>query len=92
MILETTKMSSKGQIVIPQTVRDEIHATEGTVFAVIGSKDSLILKKIATPSKVDLLKELEKIAHEGRKRAERLGIKESDVPHLVRRIRRERRT
>jgi len=72
MILETTKMSSKGQIVIPQTVRDEIHATEGTVFAVIGSKDSLILKKIATPSKVDLLKELEKIAHEGRKRAEEL--------------------
>ena len=91
MTVETVKMSAKGQIVIPQQIREELNANEGSMFAVIGSKDSVILKKIETPSKEDLIRDLERIAKEGRKRAERLGIKESGVPGLVRRIRKEKR-
>jgi len=91
MAVETIKMSSKGQIVIPQRLRDEMRVHEGSVFAVVGSKDSLILKKIETPSKEQLIKEIEKIAKEGRKRAEKLGIKESDVPELVHKLRKEKR-
>ena len=91
MAIETVKMSSKGQVVIPQRIRDELRAHEGSIFAVIGSKDSLVLKKIETPSKADLIKDLERIAKEGRKRAEKLGLKESDVPELVHRIRKEKR-
>ena len=91
MTLETVKMSSKGQIVIPQEIREEAHADEGTVFAVVGSKDTIILKKIATPSKEELIRDLERIAREGRKRAEKLGIKESDVPELVHKSRQSRK-
>ena len=87
MVIETTKMSSKGQIVIPQEIREEIEADEGTVFAVVGSKDTIVLKKITTPSKEELIRGLKKIAIEGRKRAEKLGIKEDDVPELVHRLR-----
>ncbi len=83
MVIETIKMSSKGQVVIPQGIREEISADEGTVFAVVSSKDTIVLKKISTPSKEDLIKELKKIAIEGRKRAEKLGIKESDVSDIV---------
>ena len=90
MTIETTKMSSKGQIVIPQDIREEINAKEGTIFAVLGSNDTIILKKIETPSKETLIKELTNIAKEGRKRAEKLGIKESDIPDMVHRIRREK--
>lgn len=90
-MLETIKMSSKGQVVIPQDVRNEADAGEGTVFAVIGSKDTIVLKKIAVPSKEQLIRDLHTIAIEGQKRAEKLGIKESDVPELVHRFRKEKR-
>jgi len=91
MAVETVRMSSKGQVVIPQDVRKEIDADEGTVFVVVGSKDTIVLKKVVTPSKEQLIRELHKIAVEGQKRAERLGIKESDVPDLVHKLRSEKR-
>ena len=91
MPAETIKMSSRGQIVIPQDIREEIEASEGTIFSVVSSKDAIILKKISVPSKEDLIKEIGAIALEGRKRAERLGIKESDVPELVQRARKSKR-
>ena len=88
---ETIKMSSRGQIVIPQDIREEIKASEGTIFSIVSVRDAIILKKISTPSKEDLIKELEAIALEGRKRAEKLGIKESDVPELVQSVRKSKR-
>lgn len=91
MPAETIKMSSRGQIVIPQDIREEIKASEGTIFSVVSAKDTIILKKVVTPSKEDLIKEIGAIALEGRKRAERLGIKESDVPELVQRVRKSKR-
>ena len=91
MPAETIKMSSRGQIVIPQDIREEIKASEGTIFSVVSAKDAIILKKISTPSKEDLIKEIEAIALEGRKRAERLGIKESDVPEMIQRARKSKR-
>ena len=88
MSVETIRMSSKGQVVIPQEVRNEVNAKEGTVFAVIGSKDTIVLKKIITPNKEELINELKNIANEGAKRAKKLGIKQSDVPDLVHKARR----
>ncbi len=79
MTVETVKMSSKGQIVIPQDIREEVKAKEGTVFAVIGSKDTVILKKIVTPSKNELIRQLTTIAKEGKERLIKKGIKESDL-------------
>ena len=80
-------MSSKGQIVIPQDIREELNAKEGTVFAVIGSKDTIVLKKIEMPSKHVLIKELAAIAKEGKKRLEQKRIKESDIPEIVQKSR-----
>ena len=91
MPAETIKMSSRGQIVIPQDIREEIKASEGTIFSVVSSKDAIILKKVSVPSKEDLIKEIGAIALEGRKRAEKLGIKESNVPELVQRVRESRK-
>ena len=91
MPAETIKMSSRGQIVIPRDIREELKASEGTIFSVVSSKDAIILKKISIPSKEELIKELGAIALEGRKRAEKLGIKESNVPELVQRVRESRK-
>ncbi len=87
MSIETVRMSSKGQIVIPQDIREELHAAEGTLFAAVRSGDSIILKRIETPSKEDLIKELGQIAKDGRKRLESKGIKESDITGIVQKSR-----
>jgi len=76
-------MSSKGQIVIPQGIREELNAAEGTVFAVIGSRDKVILKKLETPSENDLIMELGEIAKEGKRRLQSKGIGESDIKEIV---------
>ncbi|MEK6928533.1 MAG: AbrB/MazE/SpoVT family DNA-binding domain-containing protein [Nanoarchaeota archaeon] len=91
MKIETTKMSSRGQIVIPQNVREEIEANEGTIFIVMTSGDTLLLKKVETPSKQEVLENLEKMAKEGEKIAEKAGIKERDVANIVRRFRESKR-
>ncbi len=59
-----TRMSSKGQVVIPAGIRKRLDAAEGTVFAVVGTSDSLLFKKVSTPSKEELLKSINRIAKE----------------------------
>lgn len=90
MAVETIRMSSKGQLVIPQDIREEMHAQEGTVFMVVGSKDTIILKKIITPSREELIKNLSDFAKKMTPKMEKLGIKESDVPEMIKRFRREK--
>ena len=90
MPTETIRMSSRGQIVIPQGIRKELKVSEGTVFSVASSKDAIILKKVPVPSKMELIKELGAMALEGRKRAEKLGIKENDVSRLILKARKPR--
>ncbi len=90
MAVEMVKMSSKGQIVIPQDIRAEICATEGTIFAVVSGRDSIVLKKVVMPSKEELICELKEIAKEGTKRAQKLGIQEKDIPGLVHKARKNK--
>ena len=79
MTVETIKMSSKGQIVIPQNIREAIGAEEGTVFAVTNAEDALFLKKISVPSKDELIKNLKRIAKAGKTRLVKKGFTESDL-------------
>ena len=46
--MEITKISSKGQIVIPQKIRDELEMAEGSIVAVDKMKDLIVIKKIDT--------------------------------------------
>ena len=48
--LATTKLSSKGQVVIPEEIRLRLGLKEGTRFVVIGDRDVVILKTIAPPA------------------------------------------
>jgi AbrB family looped-hinge helix DNA binding protein len=85
--MEITSISSRGQVVIPQRLRDKMCLKEGEKFVVMGEDGTIILKKIEMPGKDKLICDLEKIAKRGRERAEKLGIKEKDVPKLVHRLR-----
>jgi AbrB family looped-hinge helix DNA binding protein len=79
MSVETVKMSSKGQVVIPNEIRELIGADEGTVFAVTNDKDTVILKKLNLPSKEDLISQLTSIARENKVRLQKRGFTEEDL-------------
>ncbi len=83
MHVETAKMSSKGQLVIPLAAREEIGVSEGTLFAVVAFGDTIMLKKMERPSHEQLWKDLDSIAKEGKKRLEAKGLSEKDIPDLV---------
>jgi AbrB family looped-hinge helix DNA binding protein len=58
---ELTRISSKGQIVIPSKFRRELRLKEGNIFAVSSKDDMIVLKKLETGLKPDDLKTLKLI-------------------------------
>ena len=56
--LEVTSLSSRGQVVIPQDIRDHLKLKTGEKFVVLGDEDTIILKKIKMPSSVKQLADL----------------------------------
>jgi len=73
--VEITTSSAKGQVVIPQSIREELGITPGTVFAAYGKKDTIILKKIKKP----MIEEFEKLVDFGVEFARRKGIRPKDL-------------
>ena len=61
MNIELTRLSSKGQIVIPNEVREQIGLSEGQVLAVSAKDKMIILKKIDNPIEEDDLRTLAEI-------------------------------
>ena len=47
--VEFTKVSSKGQVVIPQNIREDMKLKPGTPLAVIEKEGAILLKKIEMP-------------------------------------------
>ena len=82
--VELTKMSSKGQIVIPLNVRNELDLKEGETFAVMGEEDTIILKKVAIPSKKDVF---EKVHSWGVKFAVKNDLREENLQAVIKRSR-----
>jgi AbrB family looped-hinge helix DNA binding protein len=58
---ELTKVSSKGQIVIPTVVRRKLGIKRGSVFAVSAMRDLIVLKKLETGIKPEDLRTLKLI-------------------------------
>ena len=70
-----TKMSSKGQIVVPKRLRELLGISTGEVFAMFGNDDTLVLKRLNVPSR----SEFEALLHWGEEFARRRNIKKKDV-------------
>jgi len=77
--VSTTRMSSKGQVVIPENIRKQLNLKAGAQFIVVGEKDVVILKNIAPPS----LDEFDNLIAEARKKGKQAGIKKSDVSDAI---------
>ena len=81
--LTTTKMSSKGQVVIPEDIRNQLGLKAGCRFIVLGDKDVVILKTISPPS----MEEFDELIAEARKQGKRAGIKKSDIAAAIAKVR-----
>ena len=79
----TTKMSSKGQVVIPEDIRNQLKLKAGVQFVVVGDKDTVILKTISPPP-MDEFENLLKYAH---RQARKMGLKRSDIKKAVANVR-----
>jgi AbrB family looped-hinge helix DNA binding protein len=77
--MATTKMSSKGQVVIPENIRKKLNLKAGSQFIVIGEKDVVILKTITPPS----LDEFDALIADARKKAKQAGLKKADIQDSV---------
>ncbi len=83
--LQITTISGKGQVVIPQSLRNALRLKPGTKFLVFGRGDTVVMKKLELP---DVRREWEDIF----KMMDKKGLKlsERQVQEEVATIRREK--
>jgi len=79
----TTKMSSKGQIVIPEDIRKKLGLHPGSQFVVIGEDDTVILKMIAVPD----MNQFDELIGRARAQAREAGLKRSDISSAIEKTR-----
>jgi len=80
----TTKLSSRGQVVIPEEIRNNLGLSEGDQFLVIGEGDAVILKTITPPK----LEDFQGLLSQARAEAKRAGIKKADLKSAIAKVRR----
>ena len=81
--VSTTKLSSRGQVVIPEEVRRRLGLEPGAQFVVVGDADTVVLKRIEPPT----VKELDALLSRARQAAKRAGLRQRDVAAAIRRVR-----
>ena len=76
--VETTKMTSKGQI-LPEEIRNRLGLKTGDRFLVMGDKDVVILKTLSIPS----MNEFGNLIKRARKQARASGLKRTDIADVI---------
>jgi AbrB family looped-hinge helix DNA binding protein len=76
-------MSSKGQVVIPEDVRNRLGLVTGAQFIVMGENDVVILKTISPPTMDDF----DGIIQSARRQARAAGMKPADITKAIAKVR-----
>ena len=82
----TTTLSSKGQVVIPEDIREQLGLEPGAQFVVIADRDVVIFKLLELPS----LKDFAALVGRARKVAKQTGMTQADITNAVKKVRRAR--
>jgi AbrB family looped-hinge helix DNA binding protein len=83
----TTRLSSRGQVVIPEEIRQRLGLNEGDEFVVIGEGDAVILKAITAPN----IEEFQELLFQARSAAKRARLKKADLKTAITKVRRRAR-
>ncbi len=79
----TTKLSSKGQVVIPEQIRKRMGLETGVQFVVVGEGDVVVLKALSAPP----MSEFKSLLKKARASAEEAELSEEDVRTAIREVR-----
>ena len=82
-ILEVTSLSTKGQVVIPNEIREKMHLEPGTKMIVIQDGDNILLKPIKAPR----MGQFDKLIALGDRIKSEFGLKESDIEKAIKDVR-----
>lgn len=82
--IATTRMSSKGQVVIPEAIRRQLNLKEGAQFIVVGEGDVVILKTISAPD----MESFDTLIQRARQQAEAAGLEGADIAKAISKARR----
>jgi AbrB family looped-hinge helix DNA binding protein len=77
--LATTRMSSKGQVVIPDSIRKQLNLKEGMQFIVVGDADVVILKVVTPPE----MGQFDALIQQAREQAKEAGLKQTDIASAI---------
>lgn len=81
--IATTRMSSKGQVVIPENVRKRLGLKAGSEFVVLASDDAVVLKPVTEPD----MSQFDELLAEARQQARRAGLRKADITNAIRTVR-----
>jgi AbrB family looped-hinge helix DNA binding protein len=82
-VVATTKMSSRGQVVIPESVRHDLGLKTGDQFVVVAESGVVVLKGIRKPA----MSEFDSLVRKARRQAKVAGLRRADVAKAVAAVR-----
>ncbi len=84
MEVELAKISEKGQIVIPSSLRRDMRINKSDQFLILGEGNTIILKKV---EKSAMKKSFDEIARPLQRSAQQLKKKKKDLEKTIRNVR-----
>lgn len=84
--INLTKLSSKGQVVIPKNIREKMKLRDGTPFVIVLNEDTICLKKIDMPNE----REWERATKPFREAAKKSGFNQEDLFSILSESRKKR--
>ena len=83
MNFEIAKIGERGQVVIPQSFREDMSIHKGDQFMVLQRGDMLVLKKLRAPS----IEDFDKMLKKSHAHAKKHGLTEKDLQDAMNRAR-----
>jgi AbrB family looped-hinge helix DNA binding protein len=80
MEVEMTRISEKGQVVIPSSLRKQMKIKKSDQFLIFGEGNTIILKKIEKPA---IRKTFDEVARPLRESAKRSKFSREDLSRLI---------
>jgi AbrB family looped-hinge helix DNA binding protein len=80
----TTTMSSKGQVVIPEAIREQLGLEPGTQFIVVAEHDVVVLKTLTPPP----MSEFTALLTRARTVAKATKLRRGDIQKAITKVRR----
>ena len=86
-VTDVTAVSSKGQIVLPKTIRDSLSLMTGARLMVMCDGENILLKPIRKPD----ISEFRSMMNAAKDWASDVGMKEEDIDEAIRDLRRTKK-